>query len=57
LLVLQEYEGQSSPEAQFVKDLDQFDMILQAYEYETAEQRPNDLNEFFVSTEGTSAYK
>lgn len=47
-----EYESQSSAEARFIKDLDQFDMILQAYEYEKADQRPHDLNEFFLSTEG-----
>jgi len=36
-----------------VKDLDRFDMILQAFEYETAECRPpTDLEEFFASCEG-----
>lgn len=49
---LKEYETQSSAEAQFVKDIDKFDMILQAYEYETAEDRPKELEEFFQSTEG-----
>ena len=29
-----EYEAQETPEARFVKDLDKFDMILQAAEYE-----------------------
>lgn len=47
-----EYETQSSAEAQFVKDVDKFDMILQAYEYETEEGRPKELEEFFQSTEG-----
>lgn len=47
-----EYETQSSAEAQFVKDVDKFDMILQAYEYETADDRPKELEEFFQSTEG-----
>ncbi len=31
---LQEYEDGKSPEAIVVKDLDKFDMIFQAYEYE-----------------------
>lgn len=31
----QEYEKASSPEAKYVKDFDKFEMILQAYEYET----------------------
>lgn len=30
----QEYETGTSAEAMVVKDLDKFDMILQAYEYE-----------------------
>lgn len=30
----QEYEDASSPEALFVKDLDKFEMIVQALEYE-----------------------
>lgn len=47
-----EYETQSSAEAQFVKDVDRFDMILQAYEYEMADDRPKELEEFFQSTEG-----
>ena len=49
---MQEFENQSSDEGKFVKDLDQFDMILQAYEYEMAEQQPGGLDEFFKSTEG-----
>jgi len=36
-----------------VKDLDRFDVILQAFEYETAERRPSaDLQQFFTSCEG-----
>ena len=31
---LQEYEHGTSPEAVVVKDLDKFDMIFQAFEYE-----------------------
>lgn len=33
-----------------VKDLDRFDMVLQAYEYELAEGKPRFLQEFFDST-------
>lgn len=40
-----------------MKDLDRFDMILQAFEYETAECRPStDLEEFYASCEGVVAY-
>jgi len=35
-----------------VKELDRFDMILQAFEYEKAGNRPNSLQEFFDSTNG-----
>ncbi|KAK4301633.1 hypothetical protein Pmani_026237 [Petrolisthes manimaculis] len=34
-----EYEEQKTAEAQLVKDLDKFDMILQAFEYETDQNR------------------
>ncbi|XP_069704198.1 5'-deoxynucleotidase HDDC2 [Periplaneta americana] len=47
-----EYEGQKTPEAKLVKELDRFDMILQAFEYEKAESRPHGLQEFFDSTSG-----
>ncbi|XP_068214881.1 5'-deoxynucleotidase HDDC2 [Palaemon carinicauda] len=47
-----EYEDQKTPEALMVKDLDKFDMILQAFEYETDQDRPGTLEEFFKSTEG-----
>lgn len=33
-----------------VKDLDRFDMVLQAYEYERSENKPGFLQEFFNST-------
>ncbi|MGH0155385.1 UNVERIFIED_CONTAM: hypothetical protein FKN15_066794 [Acipenser sinensis] len=49
---LQEYEYQSSPEAMLVKELDQFEMILQAYEYEDQEKKPGRMQEFFDSTKG-----
>ncbi|XP_045597253.1 5'-deoxynucleotidase HDDC2-like [Procambarus clarkii] len=47
-----EYEEQKTPEAKLVKDLDKFDMILQAFEYETSQDRKGSLEEFFKSTEG-----
>ncbi|CAH2050589.1 unnamed protein product, partial [Iphiclides podalirius] len=47
-----EYENQSSPEARFAKDLDRYDMILQAFEYEKRENTPKKLEEFFKATEG-----
>lgn len=50
--LFQEYENQSTPEAVLVKDLDKFDMILQAFEYEVAENKPGWLEEFFCSTQG-----
>ena len=47
-----EYENQLTSEAKLVKDLDKFDMIMQAFEYESMESRPGQLEEFFKSTEG-----
>ena len=35
-----------------MKDLDRFDMIVQAFEYEQAENSPGKLQEFFDSTHG-----
>lgn len=52
LFIFQEYENQSSGEASFVKDLDRFDMILQAFEYEKSSKNTLNLQEFFDSTEG-----
>jgi len=46
-----EYENQSSKEAKLVKDLDRFEMIVQALEYEKAQ--PVDVEEFFTTTRGT----
>ncbi|KAI6646574.1 hypothetical protein LOD99_12695 [Oopsacas minuta] len=45
----EEYEKGETPESVYVKDLDKFDMIFQAYEYETSQNM--DLQEFFTSTE------
>ncbi|CAH1776081.1 unnamed protein product [Owenia fusiformis] len=48
----EEYEHQSSEEAKVVKDLDRFEMVLQAHEYEVQENRPGELQDFFDSTKG-----
>ncbi|XP_010357329.1 HD domain-containing protein 2 isoform X2 [Rhinopithecus roxellana] len=48
----EEYETQSSPEAKFVKQLDQCEMILQASEYEDLEHEPGRLQDFYDSTAG-----
>lgn len=47
-----EYENQKTPEAQLVKELDRFDMVMQAFEYEKRSESPKRLQEFFDSTEG-----
>ena len=54
-LYFQEYEEQKTLESVFVKDLDKFDMIFQAYEYEQLENKPGSLQEFFDSTSGKRA--
>lgn len=52
LTLFREYEKQESPEAQYVKDLDRLDLVMQAYEYEKRENIPGVLQEFFnASTE------
>ncbi|XP_045400257.1 5'-deoxynucleotidase HDDC2 isoform X2 [Lemur catta] len=48
----EEYETQSTAEAKFVKQLDQFEMILQASEYEDLENKPGRLQDFYDSTAG-----
>ncbi|XP_039916126.1 5'-deoxynucleotidase HDDC2 [Hirundo rustica] len=48
----EEYENQSTAEAKFVKQLDQCEMILQAFEYEELENTPGRLQDFFDSTAG-----
>ncbi|KAJ3042860.1 HD domain-containing protein 2 [Rhizophlyctis rosea] len=46
-----EYEDAETKEALFVKDLDKFEMIVQAFEYE--ERHPDiNLDSFFASTHG-----
>ncbi|XP_074656103.1 5'-deoxynucleotidase HDDC2-like [Tubulanus polymorphus] len=52
LSLWQEYEEQTTPEAKVVHDIDRFDMVLQAHNYETAEpDRGRFLQEFFDSTQ------
>lgn len=46
----QEYEEGISPEALYVKDIDKFEMIVQANEYEEAQGIQ--LDQFFESTRG-----
>ena len=48
----EEYARRESAEAKAVKDLDRFEMILQAYEYEKAERRCGDLEKFFSGVQG-----
>lgn len=49
--LFEEYEAHESPEARLTKDLDIFDMILQAFEYEKKSVKEStalpDLEEFF----------
>lgn len=49
---VQEYENQCTAEAKFVKQLDQCEMILQAFEYEELENTPGRLQDFYDSTAG-----
>lgn len=46
----QEYEEAKTPEALLVKDLDKFEMIVQAFEYEKSDKTL--LDSFFKSTQG-----
>lgn len=46
-----EYEAQSTPESHLVKDFDKLEMIIQAHEYEQA-QEGLQLQQFFDSTAG-----
>jgi len=46
-----EYENKSSEEAKLVKEFDRFEMIVQALEYESAQEL--NLESFFQSTKGT----
>lgn len=44
-----EYEGIRSPEAVYVKDIDKFEMIQQAWDYEQEYGQKYDLSEFYRS--------
>lgn len=48
----EEYGKRETTEALLVKDLDRFEMIVQAFEYEKAEDRPGEFEQFFESTKG-----
>lgn len=52
LKLFHEYEGQATPEAQWVKDCDRYDMVQQAFEYEKRDESPMKHQEFFESTRG-----
>lgn len=43
---------QQTPEAQYVKDLDRLDLMMQAFEYEKRDNILGKLEEFFVATNG-----
>ncbi|KXN66598.1 hypothetical protein CONCODRAFT_80447 [Conidiobolus coronatus NRRL 28638] len=45
-----EYEDNITPEARLVKDLDKFEMLVQAFEYEKADDKLN-LQDFFDTTQ------
>ncbi len=47
-----EYENIESDEAIFVKDVDKFEMMLQAFEYEKKFNREKNLEEFFSAEKG-----
>lgn len=47
-----EYESMETPEAQWVKDCDRYDMVQQAFEYEKRDETPMKHQEFFDSTKG-----
>jgi putative hydrolase of HD superfamily len=47
-----EYENGQTLEAQIVKDLDKFEMICQAFEYEKSKATKESLDSFFESTAG-----
>lgn len=44
-----EYEDITTIEARYVKDIDKFEMVLQAFEYEKAHNKALDLSQFFDS--------
>uniref|UniRef100_A0A6G3MMZ8 HD domain-containing protein 2 (Trinotate prediction) n=1 Tax=Henneguya salminicola TaxID=69463 RepID=A0A6G3MMZ8_HENSL len=42
-----EYEENATIESKFVKDIDRFEMLVQAHEYENNLNRPTEFNQFF----------
>ncbi|XP_055944770.1 5'-deoxynucleotidase HDDC2-like isoform X1 [Argiope bruennichi] len=56
LALYKEYEEQKTVEAKTVKDLDKFDMILQAFEYEKESNFTLNLQDFFNSTEALQVH-
>ena len=47
-----EYEAKETPEAKFVKDLDRFDLIFTAANYEKRDNTPYKCQEYFDELEG-----
>lgn len=47
-----EYEAKETPEAKFVKDLDKFDLIFTAANYEKRDSTPYKCQEYFDSLKG-----
>lgn len=50
--LFREYEDQETDDARFVKDLDRFDLLMQAYEYEKRDNNRFGLQEFFMNHNG-----
>ncbi|XP_076359872.1 5'-deoxynucleotidase HDDC2 isoform X1 [Tachypleus tridentatus] len=49
----EEYSQQTTAESKAVKDLDKFDMLLQAFEYEKLLKSPKKLQNFFDNNKGS----
>lgn len=47
-----EYEAKETPEAKFIKDLDRFDLLFTAAEYEKRDNTPLKCQEYFDNLEG-----
>lgn len=47
-----EYEAKETAEAKFIKDLDRFDLLFTAAEYEKRDNTPQKCQEYFDSLEG-----
>ena len=59
LIILLRYELAHAEDksALLTKDLDKFDMVVQAFEYEEKEKRFGDLEDFFRSTSSPDLFK